>query len=152
MSLIVISYFTDVLYLLDVLFNFFMVDFDEHDEMIIDQKVIARNYLRGWFVPDILTTFPFEIFIPRNSAQMPKLLRILKLSKIRKLLKMFRIVRVSKILREYKKMESHVEQESILTKEGERLIITVFGILVFCHFNACLWYFMQRISEPKMDD
>ena len=153
MSLIVISYFTDVLYLLDVLFNFFMVDFDEHDEMIIDQKVIARNYLRGWFVPDLLTCLPFELFLPNNKKNdLPKLLRVLKLTKIRKFVKMFRIVRVSKILREYKKMESHVEQESILTKEGERLIITVFGILVFCHFNACLWYFMQRISEPKMDD
>jgi len=109
MLLIVISYFTDVLYFLDVIFNFFTVDFDKNDEMIIDQKLIARNYLKGWFVPDILTTFPFEIFVPRKRATMPKLLRILKLSKIRKLLKMFRIVRVSKILREYKKMESSVE-------------------------------------------
>jgi len=133
--LIFISYFTDLLYLTDVVLIFFTVDFNKNDDLIVDKKVIARNYLRGWFVPDLLTCLPFELFLPNNKKNdLPKLLRVLKLTKIRKFVKMFRIVRVSKILREYKKLEDYFEKKDrTFSKESERLIMTVLAILVFCH-------------------
>ena len=52
----------DACFLTDIVFNF-MTAFEEEGGMLIyDKTTIAKNYLKGWFSIDLMTSIPFQIF------------------------------------------------------------------------------------------
>jgi len=50
----------DLFFLVDIIFNFFFAFHDNDYEMIDSKKKIARTYLKGWFIVDILAIIPFD--------------------------------------------------------------------------------------------
>lgn len=38
------------------------------EEIVTDKAVVARSYLRTWFVPDVVSTFPYEWFLMGNAG------------------------------------------------------------------------------------
>lgn len=50
---------TDILFLIDIIVIFNTAYSDENFIMIEDRKLIAKNYLRGWFSIDIFAIIPF---------------------------------------------------------------------------------------------
>ena len=50
---------TDILFLIDIIVIFNTAYSDEYYIMIKDRKLIARNYLRGWFFIDIFAIIQF---------------------------------------------------------------------------------------------
>ena len=63
----------DVFFLVDILRNFRTAYVNERGEVIADAWSIALNYLRTWFVLDLVASFPIEWFIgspPPNDASL----------------------------------------------------------------------------------
>jgi uncharacterized membrane protein len=58
---VVFNYVIDVLFLFDIIINFNCAYQNEMYEMIDDRKVIAKNYLSGWFIIDVLAITPFGL-------------------------------------------------------------------------------------------
>ena len=57
-------YFFDLMFLIDVFLCFITSYTDELLQIeITSQKLIAINYIKGWFVIDILSIFPFDAII-----------------------------------------------------------------------------------------
>uniref|UniRef100_A0A8C8E0D4 Ion transport N-terminal domain-containing protein n=1 Tax=Oryzias sinensis TaxID=183150 RepID=A0A8C8E0D4_9TELE len=51
--------FSDTLFLIDVVLNFRMgIITEDAEEAILDIKQIRVNYLRTWFIPDVIAAFP----------------------------------------------------------------------------------------------
>jgi len=57
----------DVMFMADVIINF-RTSFVQHGEVIVDAKLIASNYLRGWFLIDIVSAIPFDFVLSKTGA------------------------------------------------------------------------------------
>ena len=55
--------FIDVTFLADMMLNFHTGFYDDQEEFIVDKRVIAGNYLRGWFFIDLVSTVPIDLFV-----------------------------------------------------------------------------------------
>ena len=63
--------------------------YNDSGNKVVKLKHIRRKYLRGWFIPDLISTFPIAVFFwahgPYGSTgralQLSQLLRVLQLPK-----------------------------------------------------------------------
>ena len=52
----------DIIFIFDVIKNFNTGIVDENDAVIMDQRIVRRNYLFGLFVPDLFSSIPLDLF------------------------------------------------------------------------------------------
>ena len=57
---IMVEYVTDLTFFIDMCLNFFFAYYDGNDEVVDNRRIIAMNYLKGWFGCDILTVLPIS--------------------------------------------------------------------------------------------
>lgn len=58
------DYGADLVFLLDIIINFVSSYFDNEDNLVVEHKKIAINYLKGWFWIDFISIIPFEFIFP----------------------------------------------------------------------------------------
>ena len=52
----------DFIFLVDIILTFFTSYHDEkHDLEILEHKLIAKKYLKSWFLLDLISIFPFDL-------------------------------------------------------------------------------------------
>jgi hypothetical protein len=56
----VIEIGVEIYFYFDMVFNFLTTYEDENMKIVVAPKAIARNYLRGWFLVDIISGDPLE--------------------------------------------------------------------------------------------
>ena len=54
------DYVIDILFLIDILVIFNTAYYNEDSEIIDNRKEIASDYLKGWFIIDLLAIIPFD--------------------------------------------------------------------------------------------
>ena len=57
---VIIDYLFDGIFWIDLLLCFVTAYQDEHDKLIDEHKVIAHNYLTGWFLIDFVAVLPIK--------------------------------------------------------------------------------------------
>jgi len=57
----------DVMFMADMIINF-RTSFVRNGELIVDAKLIAVNYLRGWFLIDAVSAIPFDFVLSKTGA------------------------------------------------------------------------------------
>jgi hypothetical protein len=113
-SLVSYIAWTDVIFLLDIVKHFFtgVISEGETTMIVMDNEYVALNYLRTWFVPDLVSSLPTDVVVQgirfamshdgqqtsiadlanvARSAKMVKLLRLLRLAKFIRLVRMSRV-------------------------------------------------------------
>ena len=72
---------------------------------MISDKKIAINYITSWFLPDLISSFPFSIVELFNeggninvASTSSKIFRLLRIAKYMRLLRVVRFLKISKIL------------------------------------------------------
>jgi len=73
----------DVIFFLDIIYNFRTAYVDDQGNMIRDSKKIAGNYLKSWFSIDVLASIPFEwvaLGLGINVSEQVTLLAFLKVA------------------------------------------------------------------------
>lgn len=58
---LVIDSIVDVIFFVDILLNFHMTFVGTAGEVVSDPHVIRMNYLKGWFVIDLLSCLPYDV-------------------------------------------------------------------------------------------
>jgi hypothetical protein len=105
-----ISYVIDFSFFIDIILTFFTAYFDEPNCIMVENyKDIALNYLKGWFIFDVLSIFPFELCISNKSggsSQLSSINSSIRIARIGKIYKMIRFVRLAKIAKAFKKRRS----------------------------------------------
>ena len=89
----------DTAFLTDVLVNLFSAYYDEDNRLITSRKKIVCTYLKGWFVVDILASFPFNLLESSIDSGSPSgnynnVLRLLRLPRLYRLLKIARLIKL----------------------------------------------------------
>jgi len=65
--LVSVDLVVDVMFLADMIVNF-RTSFLQNGEVIVDAKLIAVNYLRGWFLIDAVSAVPFDFVLSKTGA------------------------------------------------------------------------------------
>ena len=85
----------DFLFMFDIALSFGTA-FDLQGVMVKDFRAIARNYLRSWFVPDLLGSFPFDVVVTAlvdvSSMGSSNLVRAFRLVRILKLVRAVKFI------------------------------------------------------------
>eukprot|EP00933_Yihiella_yeosuensis_P050821 TRINITY_DN48617_c0_g1_i1.p1 TRINITY_DN48617_c0_g1~~TRINITY_DN48617_c0_g1_i1.p1 ORF type:complete len:810 (-),score=166.33 TRINITY_DN48617_c0_g1_i1:141-2570(-) len=112
------------------------------DSMIQDRKTIAKLYLRGWFVIDFVSTFPWTRIAPLISGggggpmeHVTKLLKMLKFLRIVRLMKMLRAKKIKDI---WERVE--VAIGSVVVIQAMMLARVLLIVVTICHWNACIFW------------
>jgi len=89
--------YVEYLFIMDFIMNFFQCYKDPDTlEVIIDRKMIALKYMKGWFTIDCISIFPFDLILTNpNQTQAAKLVRLARLPRLYKL---FDISKVTVVL------------------------------------------------------
>jgi len=61
-GMVIFDSLVDLIFLTDVVFNMFTGFFDRRTRALVtDRRLIARSYLLGWFVVDIVSAIPVDL-------------------------------------------------------------------------------------------
>ena len=113
------DYFVLISYAIYIILNFFQSYIDkETGEIIYSNKKIALNYLKGWFIIDSLSTFPWELI-----SEAPYL-------------RLIRLIRINKIFQFF----SFVERVSFKMRHTISLFRLVFFGIFGTFILSCLWF------------
>lgn len=137
----------DAMFALDIILNFFTAYTDHSTSLVItSHKLIAKKYLKSYFLVDLIATLPLGYILTHSSSTA---IKIGKLGRLPKLVKFVRGLRLLKLLRVYKL------QKFIMRLEGEynvhhgvsRLIKIVMTIMMVTHMVGCFWYLIGLSAE-----
>ena len=62
LPLLVVDSMVDVVFFVDIVLNFHTTFVGSSGEVISDPKIIKMNYLKSWFVIDLLSCLPYDVF------------------------------------------------------------------------------------------
>lgn len=118
-------------YVVYMILNFFQSYEDPvTGELVTSHKKMALKYLRRWFILDLISTFPYEVFLMTYP-----LFRLLRLIRINKVILFFSFVeRVNLKIRKYVAL-------------GRLIFFGIFGTFFF----ACAWYLVSYFSIGKYE-
>ena len=104
-GIVITNYIIDILFFFDIIINFNSVIQDTQFNYISDRKEIAKIYLKGWFIVDVVSIFPFDLIISILAqdeegavASNNELVRIARIGKLYKLIKITRLFRLFKLM------------------------------------------------------
>lgn len=126
---------SDIIWTIDIIFNFFTTYFDSNEEEIFHQWKIVKNYLTGEFVLDLLATFPIynlAIFINPELSHSELLLVFM-------MLRLVRVLRLGRMLR-YARL--HEDIKGIL-----KLVVFSLYIVLVVHLFASIWWYITKLNE-----
>jgi hyperpolarization activated cyclic nucleotide-gated potassium channel 2 len=58
------NYFSDIFFIVDMFLNFF-TGFYKEGILMMSRKVIVTNYLKGWFLFDFISSFPYSFIFDK---------------------------------------------------------------------------------------
>uniref|UniRef100_A0A3B4DQ47 Cyclic nucleotide-binding domain-containing protein n=1 Tax=Pygocentrus nattereri TaxID=42514 RepID=A0A3B4DQ47_PYGNA len=146
--------FSDTLFLIDVGLNFRMgIIAEDSEAAILDLKCIRQNYLKSWFIPDVIAAFPVGYIIlidlqyhsDSPSSKASKMVRILMFVRI---LSLVRLLRVSRLVRFFNEV-SNANLEVV--RVFFRILSLFMMIFLLCHWNGCVQYFVPMLEEFPSD-
>ncbi|XP_028997895.1 potassium voltage-gated channel subfamily H member 5-like [Betta splendens] len=150
---LVLDSVVDVIFLVDIVLNFHTTFVGPAGEVISDAKLIRMNYLKTWFVIDLLSCLPYDIInafenvdedvitsssptshlresFHRNTTRTEDSL-LPGLSSLFSSLKVIRLLRLGRVAR---KLDHYLEYGAAVLV----LLVCVFGLVA--HWLACIWY------------
>ena len=148
----------DLIFLLDVCKNFCTGYVDENDAIIMDAKLVRRNYLTGFFITDFCSSIPLDLILKAAGVDSvggtvtgtKQSLKMLKILRITKLLRLFRINRLFQYV---KKVMLLIEETlNIRISDGfTKLMRLGVGALILAHWIGCFNFLLVRLHDFPPD-
>ncbi|XP_040188993.1 potassium voltage-gated channel subfamily H member 5 [Rana temporaria] len=121
---LVLDSVVDVIFLVDIVLNFHTTFVGPGGEVISDPKLIRMNYLKTWFVIDLLSCLPYDIINAFENVDEG-------ISSLFSSLKVVRLLRLGRVAR---KLDHYLEYGAAVLV----LLVCVFGLVA--HWLACIWF------------
>lgn len=122
---VIVDYVVDACFFVDIILNFKTAYIDRNNNYVSDPARIARNYLRTWFVIDVLASFPFELFALAAGRKID--LSILALLKLPRLLRLGRLMK---------------KLDALTSANAFRIVNLLIAFTLCAHWVACLWFLL----------
>lgn len=144
----VINVIFDITFAVDIIASFVSSYYDEDFYVVDDLKIISCNYLRTWFIIDIVAIFPFDIF-QTNNGRSSGVIRVARIGRMWKLVKLTRLIRFVKIVKQKATVLKKVSKVLNIDSSVERLMLFLFMAIMVCHIQSCLWVFFCGFFDFK---
>ncbi|GMH69740.1 hypothetical protein TL16_g05229 [Triparma laevis f. inornata] len=165
----------DALFMMDVVKNFCTGFIDSNESIIMDQKLVWWNYGTGYFLIDLLSSFPIDPILDMYDAgdegegvgcdavntgdsgggsdSIVKATKGLKMLKLLRMAKLFRLLRLSRVFRYIKMAVMYLEEKAhIRVSDGfTKLIKLGIGVLLICHWIGSFNFMICRLHEFPED-
>ncbi|XP_058605401.1 potassium voltage-gated channel subfamily H member 1a isoform X1 [Onychostoma macrolepis] len=130
---LVVDSIVDVIFLVDIVLNFHTTFVGPAGEVISDPKLIRMNYLKTWFVIDLLSCLPYDVINAFENVDENWNHRAVTqgISSLFSSLKVVRLLRLGRVAR---KLDHYIEYGAAVLV----LLVCVFGLAA--HWLACIWY------------
>ena len=141
----------DFVFFLDVLINFNSVIYSKNEVLIFNRWIIAKEYLKSWFIIDFLSCLPIEYLDQTSSTSSSKYNQFLRILKVSKVYRFIRIVRLLKLLKYFR---VHIMQSSFmqdyLKYTTRKLCIFVIALTLIVHNLGCIWFYIGSIETGNL--
>ncbi|XP_077446369.1 voltage-gated delayed rectifier potassium channel KCNH8 isoform X4 [Stigmatopora argus] len=117
----------EILFILDMVFNFRTTYVSKSGQVIFDGRQICFHYLTTWFVIDLVAALPFD------------LLYAFKVSVV-SVVHLLKTVRLLRLLRLLQKMDRYSQHSTVVLT----LLMSMFALLA--HWMACIWYIIGKME------
>ncbi|CAB3397957.1 unnamed protein product [Caenorhabditis bovis] len=127
----------DVIFFADILLNFHTTFVGPGGEVVIEPSVIRQNYLKSWFLIDLLSCLPYDIFymFKRDDERIGSLFSALK------------VVRLLRLGRVARKLDNYLEYGAAT------LLLLLCAYVIVAHWLACVWFWIGDSEvRLKMDN
>ena len=144
----------DGLFCLDILVNFFSCYQLTNGRIIDSRLTIAKNYVKTWFLIDLISSIPFTIIdLFLQNSQNPGYNKFLKLTRLPRLYKLFRLAKLIRFLKVYESNPTYERIQDCFQESSRIVKLFKFSVLVsLCiHLMACFWYFSARFADFSPD-
>ena len=138
----------DVFLLIDIVLNFFCAYYDKEENLVKNHKLIVIKYLRGWFIIDLISVFPFWLIVDGKSSEITKFSKMSRIPKIYKLTKLIKVLRLSKMKKKGGNSLSKLFFEKFkINANIEKLLTFLVTFLLLSHLSTCIWYFVAKLED-----
>ncbi|XP_076366902.1 potassium voltage-gated channel protein eag-like [Tachypleus tridentatus] len=127
-SFLVLDSIVDVIFFIDIVLNFHTTFVGPGGEVVSDPKIIKMNYLKSWFIIDLLSCLPYDVFnaFDQDDDDIGSLFSALK------------VVRLLRLGRVVRKLDRYLEYGAAM------LILLLCFYMLVAHWLACIWYSLGR--------
>ncbi|VEN41997.1 unnamed protein product, partial [Callosobruchus maculatus] len=132
---VILDVLVEALFFIDIILNFRTTYVSRKGEVVSDWRAISLNYLRTWFVVDMLAALPFDLLYALYGADSSGTLS----SGHTHLIKLTRLLRLARLLQ---KMDRYSQYSAMI------LTLLMLCFTLVAHWLACIWYV---IAEKEMD-
>ncbi|GMR59024.1 hypothetical protein PMAYCL1PPCAC_29219 [Pristionchus mayeri] len=114
----------DVIFFADILLNFHTTFVGPGGEVVIEPSIIRQNYFKTWFLVDLLSCLPYDIFymFKRDDERIGSLFSALK------------VVRLLRLGRVARKLDNYLEYGAAT------LLLLLCAYVLVAHWLACIWF------------
>ena len=146
----------DFVFMVDIVLNM-RTGYMNEGQIVRDDWQSLLYYLRGWFVPDLIGSFPVTLILhfvddctaadgttgaaACNLVRGPRMLKMLRMFKLTKLTRFFKLSAYLTYI------EMLIKFNPGLLRVFKLAIIAVFS----CHFFGCVWWFVSDIEMAPPD-
>ena len=144
-SVLILEQVMDAFFILDLFVNFNIM-IRRGDRLITSRREIAKNYLKTFFVLDVITSIPFSFildFSQNSFSGINKLLRLYKLPKLFAAIIKTNFFNLINFLKIFKFKEFYRYQIRAKAPLFRTIYVTVVTFLVM-HIGACLFIFLGK--------
>ncbi|XP_017793021.1 PREDICTED: potassium voltage-gated channel protein eag [Habropoda laboriosa] len=134
-SLLVVDSIVDVIFFIDIVLNFHTTFVGPGGEVVSDPKVIRMNYLKSWFIIDLFSCLPYDVFNAFDHDE----------DGIGSLFSALKVVRLLRLGRVVRKLDRYLEYGAAM------LILLLCFYMLVAHWLACVWYVTLRYSIGRSD-
>uniref|UniRef100_A0A915C2F1 Uncharacterized protein n=1 Tax=Parascaris univalens TaxID=6257 RepID=A0A915C2F1_PARUN len=132
----------DVIFFADILLNFHTTFVGPGGEVVIEPAIIRCNYFKSWFLIDLLSCLPYDIFYMFKHDD----------ERIGSLLSALKVVRLLRLGRVARKLDNYLEYGAAT------LLLLLCAYVLVAHWLACIWFSIGeyevrlRFSDPSLPE
>ena len=152
-GLFAINRLVDMCFFADIVINFCLA-YEMPDEglWIVTHSRIAGRYMRSWFVIDVVSTIPFDMFVAvapaagvdADSAAAMSNLKVLRVVRLFRLIKLARVLRASRIFKRW-------ETQIAMSYGMQSLIKFALLVVTTTHWLSCLLRLVVELELSRDD-
>ena len=139
-----------VILAIDIILTFFSAYTDSEENLVKNHKKIITRYLKGWFFIDVLSIFPFTLFVDIDKKNITKYSILPKSYRLIKCIELLRITKMNSKGNVHHVTKYFLEKLKI-NANIERLLFFVLLFFLMNHLCACFWFLTSKLQDMDPD-
>ncbi len=150
------DFIIDFFFFIDFFIGFFTAYFDFDEQLITNNKLILKHYLKSWFIINFISGIPFnstltiiDYYKKRNTLVYSNTYNLWKI------LNLFRLLRLLKLFKTFKNnsfthtIHLNISRIDTLLLKWFTLYMSLFIFFISIHLLSCVFIFLSTLSHPN---